>query len=134
MAPELTRPARDNDAVSNYTKPERPPGVPAWAYVGAEYVNGTGQTLMWMCDIWCRDAGGTQECGNLKCDVRYMPWQEMAALGMWLIEQADIARDCQLREERPLGRMARRRPGRFRLTRPRPRRRTRTASRPAAWR
>lgn len=86
--------------VSNYTKPERPDGVPKWAYIGAEYINGTGQTLMWTCDDRCQDAGGDTECctGDLTCNVRYMDWREMSALGMWLIEQADIARDAQIRE------------------------------------
>jgi hypothetical protein len=87
--------------MGNYTKPERPSGVPQWAYIGAEHVNGTGQTLMWMCDNRCASAAGDVECctGDLKCDVKYMQWQEMNALGMWLIEQADIARDSQLKQE-----------------------------------
>ena len=86
--------------VSNYTKPEPPDGVPDWAYIGAEYINGTGRTLLWTHDSGCRDAGGTTECctGDLNCNVHYMPWQEMNALAMWMIEQADIARDVQLRE------------------------------------
>ena len=48
----------------------------------------------------CRDAGGTTECctGDLNCNVHYMSWQEMNALAMWMIEQADIARDVELRE------------------------------------
>jgi len=87
--------------MSNYTKPERPAGVPVWARIGAEYINGTGQTLLWVEDDRCQDAGGDIECctGDLTCSVHYMPWQEMNALGMWMIEQADIARDVQLREE-----------------------------------
>ena len=48
--------------VSNYTKPEPPDGVPDWAYIGAEYINGTGRTLLWTHDSGCRDAGGTTEC------------------------------------------------------------------------
>jgi hypothetical protein len=88
-------------AVSNYTKPERPDGVPPWVYLGAEYVNGTGQTLVWVHDRRCEDAGGETECctGDLKCNVWYPLWQEMNAIGMWMIEQADIARDRQLKEE-----------------------------------
>jgi hypothetical protein len=95
------RQACHDEEVSNYTKPERPTGVPRWAYIGAEYVNGTGRTLMWMCDDLCENAGGEQECctGDLKCEVQYMPWQEMTALAMWMIEQADIARDVQFKEE-----------------------------------
>jgi len=87
--------------VSNYTKPDRPTGTPRWAYLGAEFINGTGQTLMWTCDDRCESAGGDTECctGDLLCNVHYMPWQEMSALGMWMIEQADIARDCQLKEQ-----------------------------------
>lgn len=86
--------------MSNYTKPERPADVPKWAYLGAEYINGTGQTLMWMCDNRCESAGGDTECctGDLACSIKYMMWQEMNALAMWMIEQADIARDRQLRE------------------------------------
>lgn len=89
--------------MSNYTKPEPPKGAPGWAYIGAEYVNGTGRTLLWTHDPACRDAeeGGTAECctGELKCDLHCMSWQEMSALAMWMIEQADIARDAQLREQ-----------------------------------
>ena len=87
--------------MSNYTKPDRPTGTPRWAYLGAEFINGTGQTLMWTCDDRCESAGGDTECctGDLLCNVHYMPWQEMSALGMWMIEQADIARDCQLKEQ-----------------------------------
>jgi hypothetical protein len=86
--------------MSNYTKPERPDGVPKWAYLGAEYVNGTGRTLLWVMDDRCRDAGGDVECctQDLCCNYHSMPWQEMNALGMWMIEQADIARDRQLEE------------------------------------
>ena len=56
--------------------------------------------LLWTHDSGCRDAGGDTECctGDLNCNVHYMPWQEMNALAMWMIEQADIARDVQLRE------------------------------------
>jgi hypothetical protein len=87
--------------MSNYTKPERPVGVPDWVYLGAEYVNGTGQTLMWVEDDRCAYAGGTIECctGDLKCNVHYMTWQEMVAIAMWMIKQADIARDEQLKEQ-----------------------------------
>jgi hypothetical protein len=87
--------------MSNYTKPDRPAGVPQWAYIGAECINGTGHTLMWMCDTNCERAGGDTECctGDLKCSVQYMPWQEMNALAMWMIEQAGIARDTQLKQE-----------------------------------
>ena len=87
--------------MSNYTKPVRPEGVPAWAYIGAEHINGTGQTLLWVMDDRCQDAGGDTECctGDLRCNLHYMPWQEMNALGMWMIGQADIARDVQLKEE-----------------------------------
>lgn len=87
--------------MSNYTKPEIPPGVPAWVYLGAEYVNGTGRTQMWVHDQGCEDAGGTKECctQELRCMHKSMPWQEMNAIGMWMIEQADIARDRQLEEE-----------------------------------
>jgi hypothetical protein len=87
--------------VSNYTKPERPEGVPRNFYPGAEYVNGTGSTRLWVCDDRCESAGGTQECctGDLKCDLYPMTWREMRDLGMWLIEQADIARDVQLKEQ-----------------------------------
>jgi hypothetical protein len=94
----------DNARVSNYTKPERPPGVPPQFYIGAEYVNGTGRTLLWTCDQDCERAGGSTACctGNLNCNVHYMDWQEMSALGMWLIEQADIARDRQLQEQHPV--------------------------------
>ena len=86
--------------MSNYTKPEPPDGVPRWAYLGAEYVNGTGQTLLWVHDVRCADFGGTIGCctQGLECTIRYMDWREMNALGMWMIEQADIARDVQLRE------------------------------------
>lgn len=86
--------------MSNYTKPERPPGVPRWAYIGAEYVNGTGQTLLWVEDDRCENAGGDTECctRELECVLRYMTWREMNALAMWMIEQADVARDAQLRE------------------------------------
>ena len=86
--------------MSNYTKPERPPGVPAWAYIGAEYINGTGQTLLWTCDDRCESAGGDRECctGDLKCNVHYMPWQQLTALAMWMLEEADIARSRQLEE------------------------------------
>jgi hypothetical protein len=86
--------------MSNYTKPDAPTGVPIWAYIGAEYINGTGQTLLWTHDFGCESAGGDTECctEDLKCNVHYMPWQEMNALGMWMIEQADIARDVQLKE------------------------------------
>lgn len=88
--------------MSNYTKPGVPTGVPDWVYIGAEYVNGTGQTQMWVHDQFgCKDAGGETECctGDLTCNIYYMSWQEMNAIGMWMIEQADIARDRQLKEE-----------------------------------
>lgn len=87
--------------MSNYTKPEPPDGVPDWIYIGAEFVNGTGQTLMWVHDGRCRDAGGGVECctKDLSCNIHYPSWQEMNAIGMWMIEQADIARDRQLKEE-----------------------------------
>lgn len=86
--------------MSNYTKPERPDGVPRWVYLGAEHINGTGQTLMWVEDERCEYAGGGTECctGEAHCQVKYMSWQEMNAIGMWMIEQADVARDVQLRE------------------------------------
>ena len=87
--------------MSNYTKPEVPTGVPPFVYIGAEYVNGTGQTIMWVHDDRCRDAGGSVECctADLDCNYHSMQWQEMNAIGMWMIEQADIARDRQLKEE-----------------------------------
>lgn len=84
--------------MSTYTKPERPDGVPLWAYPQAEYINGTGQTRLWVEDDRCEHAGGDAECcaGDLECVLKCMSWQEMNALGMWLIEQANIARDAQL--------------------------------------
>ena len=87
--------------MSNYTKPERPVAVPAWAYLGAEYVNGTGRTLIRACDNRCESAGGDTECctGDLDCNVHYMDWREMRNLAMWMLEQADVARDAQLREQ-----------------------------------
>ena len=87
--------------MSNYTKPEVPAGVPGFIYLGAEYVNGTGQTQLWVHDGDCADAGGSTECctGHLKCNYYSFPWQEMNAIGMWMIEQADIARDRQLEEQ-----------------------------------
>jgi hypothetical protein len=93
--------AGDDGRVSNYTKPERPEGVPSWAYVGAEYINGTGQVLMWMDDDQCANAGGEVECctGDLRCGVKYMPWQQMQALAMWMLGQVEVARSVQLREQ-----------------------------------
>ena len=86
--------------MSNYGKPERPGSVPKWAYADAEIVNGTGDTLMWMHDDRCDEAGGTVECctGDLECRLRHMDWREMEALAWWMLEQANIARWNQLRE------------------------------------
>lgn len=86
--------------MSNYTKPVRPEGVPEWIYIGAEHVNGTGQTLLWAHHRECADAGGTIECCTAAAQCVYwtMPWQEMSAIGVWLIEQAGIARERQLEE------------------------------------
>ena len=86
--------------MSNYGKPERPGNVPEWAYADAEVVNGTGQTLMWMHDDRCDEAGGGTECctGDLECQTKHMDWRGMEALAWWMLEQANIARWHQLRE------------------------------------
>jgi len=87
--------------VSNYTKHEQPEGCPPEFWVSAEWVNGTGGTRVHVHDDGCEDAGGNTECctDGLKCMFISMPWQQLTALAMWMLEQADIARARQLQEQ-----------------------------------
>ena len=77
-----------------------PQTSPSGAYADAEVVNGTGDTLLWMHDDRCDEAGGSVECctGDLECRIKHMDWRDMEALAWWMLEQANIARWNQLRE------------------------------------
>lgn len=86
--------------MSNNAKNPRPEGIAATFYADAEVVNGTGRTLLWVHQETCKDNGGQIECCAAGADCIYltMPFEEMRALGVYLIETAYVARDAKERE------------------------------------